>query len=188
MTTKLIQAIPGMPEPVIEIEVDTLLESKSNMQLATLDEGSYPSIHPVWFCRDTGSRVIGTGTQNGTKTVGNIGSMPDKIYFSINDGNFPYNGANGRGVASLSEEKEKNISIMEKINLMYICTLEHLLARMLMENARNRTEVVVEILLCMGFWKDTMINSIHSNLAIYVQLLSTNSKQPNLQVIELIVV
>ena len=77
---------------------------------------------------------------------------------------------------------------MEKINLMYICTLEHLLARMLMENARNRTEVVVEILLCMGFWKDTMINSIHSNLAIYVQLLSTNSKQPNLQVIELIVV
>lgn len=145
MTTNLIQAIPGMPKPVTEPEVQRFLESKLNMQLATLDEKGYPNIQPVWFYYDAVSRVIYTGTQKGTKKVQNISRDPHKIYFSIDDENFPYKGVKGRGVASISEDKEKNIYIMEKINLKYLGTLEHPLAKMLMENARNGTEVVIAI-------------------------------------------
>jgi hypothetical protein len=42
MATKLIQAIPGMPKPVTDSEVERFLESKLNMQLAALDEEGYP--------------------------------------------------------------------------------------------------------------------------------------------------
>ena len=145
MTTNLIQAIPGMPKPVTEDEVERFLESKLNMQLATLDKDGYPNIQPVWFYYDSSSKVIYTGTQKGTKKVHNISIVPDKIYFSIDDENFPYKGVKGRGVASISQDREKNVSIMEKINLKYLGTLEHPLAKMLMENARNGTEVVIAI-------------------------------------------
>lgn len=48
-------------------------------------------------------------------------------------------------MASISENIDKNIAIIEKINLKYFGTLEHSLAKMLMENARNGIEVVIEI-------------------------------------------
>jgi hypothetical protein len=36
-TLKLIQAIPNMPNPVTETEVNNFLESKLNMQIGTID-------------------------------------------------------------------------------------------------------------------------------------------------------
>jgi general stress protein 26 len=146
MATKLIQAIPGMPKPVTEPEVERfLLESKLNIQLATLDEKGYPNIQPVWFHYDKDSGKIYTGTQKGARKLQNIRRNPDKIYFSIDDENYPYKGVKGRGKASISEDPQKNIPIMEKINLKYLGTLDHPLAQRLMENAGNGTEVVIEI-------------------------------------------
>lgn len=145
MATKLIQAIPGMHKPVTDSEVEKFLESKLNMQLAALDEEGYPNIQPVWFYYDKGTQVIYTGTRKGSKKVQNIRRDPEKIYFSIDDENYPYKGVKGRGVASISEDKQENISIMERLNLKYLGTLEHPLAKMLMENARDGTEVVIAI-------------------------------------------
>jgi hypothetical protein len=51
----------------------------------------------------------------------------------------------GRGVARISEDIQKNLSIMEKINMKYLGTLEHPLSKMLIENTRNGSEVVIEI-------------------------------------------
>jgi general stress protein 26 len=141
---RVIQAIP-MPQPVTEAEVDRFLTSKLNMQLATMDKEGYPNIQPVWFYFDKESGKILTGTQKGTRKVSNIQKNPDKIYFSIDDENFPYKGVKGRGSATISEDVQKNAAIMEKINMKYLGTLEHPLAKMLMENARNGTEVIIEI-------------------------------------------
>jgi general stress protein 26 len=146
MATKLIQAIPGMPKPVTDSEVERFLESKLYMQLAALDEEGYPNIQPVWFYYDKGTHVIYTGTRKSSKKVENIRRDPDKIYFSIDDESYPYKGVKGRGVASISEDKDKNMSIMEKLNLKYLGTLEHPLAKMLMENTRDGTEVVIAIM------------------------------------------
>jgi hypothetical protein len=41
-----------MPKPVTEIEVTNFLESKLNIQIATIDEEGYPIIQPVWFMYD----------------------------------------------------------------------------------------------------------------------------------------
>jgi len=142
---KLLQAIPGMPNPVSQAEVEKLLESKLNIQLATLDEQGYPNIQPVWFYYDKPTDKIFTGTQRTTKKVQNIRRNPDKIYFSMDDETFPYKGVKGRGEASISEDTQKNLVVIEKINKKYLGTLDHPLAKMLMENTRNGTELVIEI-------------------------------------------
>lgn len=134
-----------MPKPVTEDEVNQFLQSKLNIQIATIDDEGFPTIQPVWFLYDKQSGKLYTGTQKTTKKVQNIRKNPDKIYFSIDDENFPYKGVKGRASATISEDVEKNLPIIEKINLKYLGTLEHPLAKMLMENTRSGTAVVVEI-------------------------------------------
>ena len=134
-----------MPNPVTETEVNRFLESKLNIQLATIDEEGYPSIQPIWFLYDKGSGKIYTATQKMTKKAQNIYRNPDKIYFSIDDENYPYKGVKGRAVARISEDIQKNLPIVEKINLKYLGTIEHPLANMIMENTRNGIEIVIEI-------------------------------------------
>jgi general stress protein 26 len=141
---KIIQAILGR-SLVTQAEVEKFLGSKLNLQLATIDKQGYPNIQPIWFYYNNDSAKLYSGTQKMTKKVQNICRNPDKIYFSIDEKNFPYRGVKGRGLASISENIDKNVAIIEKINLKYFGTLEHPLAKMLMENARNGTEVVIEI-------------------------------------------
>jgi general stress protein 26 len=144
-TLKVIQALPGMPKPVTETEVNNLLQSKLNIQIATLDEDGYPVIQPTWFLYDNDSGKIYTGTAKMTRKVQNIRRNPDNIYFSIDDEKYPYKGVKGRAGARISEDIQKNLSIVEKINLKYLGTLEHPLAKRLMENTRNGIEVIIEI-------------------------------------------
>jgi general stress protein 26 len=143
---KILQAIPGIPHGVTETEVQEFLEnSKLNIQLATVDMDGYPNIQPVWFYYDKESGKIYTGTQKTTKKVQNIQRSPDKIYFSIDTESFPYKGVKGRAGAKISGDISHNLRIIEKINLKYLGTLEHPLAKMLMENTRNGTEIVIEL-------------------------------------------
>ena len=142
---KLVQALPGMPKPVTEAEVEKFLESKLNIQIATIDEDGYPNVQPVWFLYDKGTGKLYTGTQKTTKKIQNIRRDPAKVYFSIDDENFPYKGVKGRGEAKISEDVQKNLAIVEKINLKYLGTQEHPLAQRLLDNARNGVEVVIEI-------------------------------------------
>jgi general stress protein 26 len=143
---KVIQAIPNMPNPVTEAEVNNILESKLNMQIATIDEEGYPIIQPTWFLYDKESDKIYTATQKISKKVQNIRRNPDKVYFSIDDEKYPYKGVKGRAVAKISEDIQKNLPIVEKINIKYLGTLEHPLAKMIIENTKNGTDVVIEIL------------------------------------------
>jgi general stress protein 26 len=144
-TLKVIQALPGMPKPVTETEVINFLESKLNIQIATIDEEGYPVIQPTWFLYDNESGKIYIGTPKMTNKVQNIQRNSDKIYFSIDDENYPYKGVKGRASARISEDIQKNLSIIEKTNLKYLGTLEHPIAKRLMENTRNGTEVIIEI-------------------------------------------
>jgi nitroimidazol reductase NimA-like FMN-containing flavoprotein (pyridoxamine 5'-phosphate oxidase superfamily) len=144
-TMKVIQAIPSMPNPVTESEINKFLESKLNIQIATIDEGGYPLIQPTWFLYDNQTSKIYAATPKMSKKVQNIRRNPDKIYFSIDDENYPYKGVKGRAAVRIIEDAQKNLPIMEKINMKYLGTLEHPLAKMLMENTQNGIEVVIEI-------------------------------------------
>jgi general stress protein 26 len=142
---KVIQAIPNMPNPVTEKEVINFLASKLNIQIATIDQEGYPLIQPNWFIYDKESGKMYIATQKMTKKVENIRRNPDKIYFSIDDENFPYKGVKGRAVAKISQDIQKNLPIVEKINTKYLGTIEHPLAKMIMENTKNGIQVVIEL-------------------------------------------
>lgn len=135
-----------MPRPVTEAEVNELLESKLNIQIATIDQEGYPTIQPLWFLYDKDSGKIYTATQKMTKKVQNIRRNPDKIYFSVDDENYPYKGVKGKAVARISEDIQKNVSVVRKINTKYLGTLEHPLAKMIIENTTKGIEVVIEII------------------------------------------
>jgi general stress protein 26 len=135
-----------MPRPVTEAEVNELLESKLNIQIATIDQEGYPTIQPLWFLYDKDSGKIYTATQKMTKKVQNIRRNPDKIYFSVDDENYPYKGVKGKAVARISEDIQENISVVRKINTKYLGTLEHPLAKMIIENTTKGIEVVIEII------------------------------------------
>jgi uncharacterized pyridoxamine 5'-phosphate oxidase family protein len=142
---KVIQAIPNMPNPVTETEVINFLASKLNIQVATIDEEGYPMIQPIWFIYDNESSKIYIATQKTTKKFQNIRRNPDKIYFSIDDENCPYKGVKGRAVAKISEDIQKNLPIVEKINIKYLGTIEHPFAKMIMMNTKNGIQVVIEL-------------------------------------------
>jgi general stress protein 26 len=67
-----------------------------HIQIATIDPEGYPAIHPLWCLYERASGKIYVGTQKMTRKVQNILRNPDKIYFSIDDENYPYRGVKGR--------------------------------------------------------------------------------------------
>ncbi len=142
---KLIQSLPGMPNKVTEEEVNNFLESKFNLQLATIDEEGYPSIQPLWFLYEKEPGKIYISTQKKTRKTRNLYNNSNKIYFSIDDENFPYRGVKGRGIARISEDIEWNRPIIEKIIIKYLGTLDNPLAQMITENAKKGMQVVIEI-------------------------------------------
>ena len=85
-----------MPKSVTETEVNNFLQSKLNIQIATIDEEGYPMIQPAWFLYDKESGKIYIATSRMSKKVQNIRRNPNKIYFSIDEENYPYKGVKGR--------------------------------------------------------------------------------------------
>jgi general stress protein 26 len=143
MGVKIINAMPGMGG-LSKAEIDDFLESKLNVQLATMDEIGEPNIQPVWFYHDKNTNELYVVTNKMGKKVQNLRSKPT-VYFSIDDENFPYKGVKGKGIATILEDADRIVPIAEKINLKYLGTLDHPIAKMIMENARNGTEVALKI-------------------------------------------
>jgi general stress protein 26 len=79
-----------------------------------------------------------------SKKIQNI-RKKSNVYFSIDDDNFPYKGVKGKGVATILEDPKTTMPTVEKINLKYLGTLDHPLAKAIIKNARNGNEVLIEI-------------------------------------------
>jgi general stress protein 26 len=126
----------GSTYSMTEEEVDRFLESKLNLQLVTIDEMGDPSVQPVWFEYDKDNKNLFIMTPKTSKKAQNI-RRKSKIYFSIDDENFPYKGVKGKGEAILLEDKKKIMMRVEKINMKYLGTLDHPIAKMLIDNTRN---------------------------------------------------
>jgi nitroimidazol reductase NimA-like FMN-containing flavoprotein (pyridoxamine 5'-phosphate oxidase superfamily) len=131
---------PGMNED----EISNFLESKLNLQLATIDAKGDPIIQPVWFDYEKESERFYIMTSKSSRKVKSIRRKP-AIYFSIDDDNYPYKGVKGKGTATIIDNLSRTVARAEKINLKYLGTLEHPTAKTLMDYAQNGKEVLVEI-------------------------------------------
>jgi nitroimidazol reductase NimA-like FMN-containing flavoprotein (pyridoxamine 5'-phosphate oxidase superfamily) len=78
--------IPGMTRE----EAERFLESKLNLQLASIDEKGEPNIQPVWFYYDKDQGKLLITTSSSAKKTQNLRRKPT-IYFSIDDENYDEN-------------------------------------------------------------------------------------------------
>ena len=137
--------VNNVPFPAMnEDEVGNFLESKLNLQLATIDTKGDPNIQPVWFNYDKELERFYIMTSKSSGKVKNIRNKPE-IYFSIDDDNFPYKGVKGKGRATIMDDSSRVVAMAEKINLKYLGTLDHPTAKMLMEYVQNGKEILLEI-------------------------------------------
>jgi general stress protein 26 len=136
--------IPGMTRE----EAERFLESKLNLQIATIDEKGEPNIQPVWFYYDKDQGKLFITTSKLAKKAQNL-RRNSTIYFSIDyenyDGNIPPKGVKGKGTATIVEDPDRIIPQADRISMKYLGTLDHPVAKMITDSARKGEVVLVDI-------------------------------------------
>ncbi|MDQ3852684.1 MAG: pyridoxamine 5'-phosphate oxidase family protein [Thermoproteota archaeon] len=136
--------VPGMNRE----EVERFLESKLNLQIATIDEKGEPNIHPVWFYYDKDEGKLFMTSFKLAKKTQNLQRKPS-IYFSIDyenyDGNIPPKGVKGKGIATIVQDPNRIVPKGDRISMKYLGTLDHPIAKMLSDSAKKEDLVLVEI-------------------------------------------
>jgi general stress protein 26 len=136
--------IPGMTRE----EAERFLESKLNLQIATIEEKGEPNIQPVWFYYDKDQGKLFITTSKLAKKAQNL-RRKSTIYFSIDyenyDGNIPPKGVKGKGTATIVEDPDRIIPQADRISMKYLGTLDHPVAKMITDSARKGEVVLVDI-------------------------------------------
>jgi general stress protein 26 len=140
---KVFQASNEMPEMTRE-KVDRFLESKLNLQLATVDARGWPNIYPVWFYYDKNKEKFFLTTSKLAKKTENLRVKPS-VYFSVDDENSAPMGIKGRGIVSMTEDPTKTLSEGDRISMKYLGTLDHPVAKMISDGAKKGDVILIEI-------------------------------------------
>ena len=125
-------------------EVERFLESKLNLQIATIDEKGEPNIQPVWFYYDKGQGKLLITTSKLARKTQNLRRKPT-LYFSIDDENPPYKGVKGKGIATIVEDPNRIVPQADKISMKYLGTLDHPAAKEMADRSKKGEGVLVEI-------------------------------------------
>ena len=140
---KILTANSAIPSMTRE-EAERFLESKLNLQIATIDEKGEPNIQPVWFYYDKDEGKLLVLTSKVAKKTQNLSNRPT-IYFSIDDENPPYKGVKGKGTATVVEDPNLIVPQAEKISMKYLGTLDHPAAKEMADRSKNGEGVLVKI-------------------------------------------
>jgi PPOX class probable F420-dependent enzyme len=140
---KIVNATSEIPGMTME-EVERFLESKLNLQMATIDEHGEPNIQPVWFYYDKNGEKLSITTSKLAKKTQNLRNKPS-IYFSIDDENIPYKGVKGRGIATIIDDPNRTLPQGDRISMKYLGTLDHPVAKMISDRSKKGEIVVIEI-------------------------------------------
>jgi nitroimidazol reductase NimA-like FMN-containing flavoprotein (pyridoxamine 5'-phosphate oxidase superfamily) len=136
--------IPGMTEE----EVERFLESKLNLQIATIDEKGEPNIQPVWFYYDKDAGKLLITTSKLARKTQNLRRKPT-LYFSVDDENYdenrPPKGVKGKGTATIVEDPDRIVPQADRISMKYLGTLDHPVAKMITDGSKKGEVVLVEI-------------------------------------------
>ena len=132
--------IPGMTKE----EAERFLESKLNLQIATIDEQGEPNIQPVWFYYDKNREKLIITTSKSAKKTQNLRNKPT-VYFSIDDENLPYKGVKGKGVVYIVDDPDRVVPQADRISMKYLGILDHPIAKMITDSSKKGEVVVIEI-------------------------------------------
>ena len=129
-------------------EAERFLESKLNLQIATIDDKDEPNIQPVWFYYDKDAGKLLLTTSKLAKKTRNL-RRKSTIYFSIDDENYqenrPPRGVKGKGIATIIDDPNRIVPEADKISMKYLGTLDHPVAKMITDGAKRGEVILVEI-------------------------------------------
>ncbi|MEW6604482.1 MAG: pyridoxamine 5'-phosphate oxidase family protein [Thermoproteota archaeon] len=134
---------PGLGSTMTEDEVKNFLSTgKRFVRLGTIDDKGDPNVHPVWYYFD-GYKLY-FETSRSSRKAQNIRNR-DTVYFCIDDESVPYKGVRGKGIATISENVNRNVLFAEKLVVKYTGSLENKMAKFLMHSVMSGESVIVEI-------------------------------------------
>ena len=144
---KILNAIPGFGAPLTELEIKEFLTTKVlNVHLGTLDEKGDANIHPAWYYYDPQKEKLYVETGKQSKKIDNLRKNENKnIYFCIDDPNIPYKGVRGKGNVKIYEDVNFNVTMVEKMHVRYLGTLEHPISQQLIGAVKKGESVILEI-------------------------------------------
>jgi len=134
----------GMGRILTEDEINSFLESKMNLRVATVDKNGDPNIQPVWFYHDKANEKIFFASHTSSVKIQNIRTK-STVYFIIDEEMPPNRCVKGKATASISDNISNNLEIVEKICLKYIGTLDHPDSKMFIDTTKSGGGLVVEL-------------------------------------------
>ena len=155
---KVLNAGPGFSQPMTEDEIIKFLTTgKRNMYLGTIDDKKEPNIHPTWYYFDPDQLKFYVETYKFSKKRENM-EKNITIYFCVDESTMPYKGVRGKAKISIKEDLDFTVSICEKNVMKYLGSLEHPMAKVLLDSAKKGDSIVIEILpLYFSTWDDSKI-------------------------------
>jgi len=125
-------------------EIDTFLaSSKTPLRLGTTNSKGEPNIHPVWY--HYANNKLYLMSYNDAVKVRNL-KQNKTVYFSVDTDAMPNTGVKGRGTAIIVEDAGKALSLSEKIIAKYLGNLTSTMAKNMLDQVRQGSEVLVEII------------------------------------------
>ena len=144
---KIINAFPGMGDPMTEEEIKNFITNSNNdllIRIGLIDEKGEPNVIPLAYYFDAASNKIYINTLKTTKKVYDL-RKSNIIAYCIDDPNPPFKGVRGKGVVKIHEDVSHNIPIAKKFIMKNIGTLDDPNAKWLLTEIENGNEVLLEI-------------------------------------------
>ena len=155
---KILNAGPGFSQPMTKDEIISFLTSgKRNIYIATLDEKKEPNIHPVWYVFDPSKEIFYIETSKYSKKKKNV-ETNNIIYFCIDEPHIPYKGVRGKGKIKIYEDIDTVVRICENNMKKYLGSLDHPMAKALVNLAKSGESVGIEISpMYFSTWDDSKV-------------------------------
>ena len=140
---KIINAFPGMGEPMTEEETKNFMANSNNnllIRIGVIDEKGEPNIIPLAYLFDSVSNKIYISILKTTKKVDMI-RKNNVVAYCIDDPNPPFKGVRGKGTVKIHEDVDHNIPIVKKFMMKSIGSLDNPIAKWLLTQVENDNEV-----------------------------------------------
>jgi len=145
---KILNAYPGMGDPMTEEEVKNFLANKNNkllVRLGIIDIKGEPNIVPLAYYFDDITNKIYITTRKTTKKIRDLRERND-IAYCIDDPNPPFKGVRGKGTVKIHDnDVNYNISIAEKLMTKLTGSLDNPNAKWVINEIKKGNNVILEI-------------------------------------------
>lgn len=138
----IVKADP-MTRLLSESEVRNILDQPYLLRMGFTDSSGWPAVAPVWFVFEN-DRIVTTVERDSRKDK-RI-REDERVYFTIDhSGKDAIHGVRGRARASVIDEHERTVRVVEESVRKYLGSSEHELGAPLIEEAKKGNTVILEL-------------------------------------------